>query len=235
MHAIIRQDSDTHYISAVFGHYQDKSTDDDFYSDYWIVWDSQKKRLIKWPTFLPNNNNYLRQQILIVDSDESNWNVNRDGEGCVNFLNRDLLDSITNKRQQPQNILEQCRAIDEGYVYNEFQEIKTQKDIDNLDWAFSNFHDARIKKEKLQEDGKLYVKFDSIWGCDLEVWFWGDLKYDTSSRDPYMYDPYWFASTILIQDDFVYLVDEEDMTVPEITSDYCYFKARHMKYRIIPK
>lgn len=234
MHAIIRLDRKTYYISAVFGYYRDKH-DATSYSDYWIVWDAQKKRLIKWPTIQPNNSNELRQQIVIVDSDESNWNLNEDGEGCVNFLNRNLLDSITSKRLQPQEILKQCHAMDKGYVYNEFNEIKTQKDIDDLSWAVSGLHDARIKKEELQEDSKLYVKFDGIWGCNLDVWFWGDLEYDTSSRDPDENDPYWYSSTILIQDGFTYLVDEEDMTVDEITPDYCYFKAHHMKYRIIPK
>ncbi|MCH3923257.1 hypothetical protein [Limosilactobacillus sp.] len=235
MHAIVRQENGSHYLSMVFGHYQDRQrSDDSFYYDYWIVWDAKKKRLIKWLTFQPDSQ-FLKTQILIVDSDQSDWNLNEDGEGCVNFLSRDLLDSITEKRNQPQNILNQCRNIDRGYVYGEIHEIKTQRDIEDLDWAVGNFHDARIKKEKLQDDGQLYLKFDGIWGCDLEVWFWGDLEYDTSSRDPETTDPYWFDATILLQDGFVYLVDEEGMTVEEITADYCYFKARHMKYHIIPK
>lgn len=74
----------------------------------------------------------------------------------------------------------------------------------------------------------------SIWGCQIEVWFWGDLEYDTSSRDPEFDDPYWFGATVILQDGFVYLLDEENMTVEQITSGYCYFKARHMKYHIIP-
>lgn len=57
-----------------------------------------------------------------------------------------------------------------------------------------------------------------------------------SNRDPELVDdPYWFDSTLLLHDGFVYLIDEEDMTVEKITTDYCYFKARHMEYRIIPK
>ena len=140
------------------------------------------------------------------------------------------------ENNQPQNILEQCRKIDKGYIYDEIHEIKTQKDIEDLDWTTGNFHDAYIAKKKLQDDGKLYLRFEGIWGCDLEVWFWGDLEYDMSNRDPELVDdPYWFDSTILLQDGFVYLIDEEDMTVEKITTDYCYFKARHMEYRVIPK
>lgn len=131
-------------------------------------------------------------------------------------------------------MLEQCRAMDKGYRYKAIQKVKTKKDIESLDWAVGNFHDAYIKKKKLQDDGKLYLKFNGIWGCELEVWFWGDLKYDISSRDSETDDPYWFGSTVLLQDGFIYLIDEENMTVGKITSDYCYFKARHMEYRIIP-
>ncbi len=46
--------------------------------------------------------------------------------------------------------------------------------------------------------------------------------------------PYWYGSTIILKDGFVYFVDEEEMSVDQITEGYCYFKARHMKYRIIP-
>lgn len=233
MHALVYQGNGQHYVSAVFGW----NNSDDYESannSYWIVWDSEKKRLIRWLDFRQNTK-YLLKQILIVEADQSNWNMNEKGEGCVNFLSRKFLDSLLRKRVQPRDVLEQCKAMDAGYVYEPFHEIKTRQDINDLDWAVSNFHDAYIKKEKLQDDGKLYLKFDGIWGCNLEVWLWGDLEYDTSSRDPELYDPYWFGSTILLQNGFVYLIDEEDMTVEEITSDYCYFKARHMKYRIIPR
>lgn len=74
------------------------------------------------------------------------------------------------------------------------------------------FHDARIAKEELQDDGTLYLRFDGIWGCEIEVWFWGDLDYDISSRDPETCDPYWFGLTVILQDGFVYFVDDDDMS-----------------------
>ena len=86
----------------------------------------------------------------------------------------------------------------------------------------------------MQSDGNLYLLFDGIWGCKIEVWLWGDLEYDTSSRDSKDCDPYWFCSTILLQDEFVYFIDDEDVTVDEMKNGCCWFKARHMKYHIIP-
>lgn len=240
MHAIIRQGDGKYYVSAVFGYYKDITATGDYerylesiHKPYWIVWDEEKKKLIRWLAMLPNTK-YIIPQILIVDSDQSGWNMDAEGVGCVDFLSRELLDSFLDKDIQPEEILEKCRSVDSGYVYNEISEIKSEKDIEDLEWASGGFHDARIAKEELQEDGTLYLRFDGTWGCEIEVWFWGDLEYDTSSRDPETSDPYWFGSTVILQDGFVYFVDDDDMTVDQITTGYCYFKARHMKYRIIP-
>ncbi len=106
--------------------------------------------------------------------------------------------------------------------------------FEDLECVSGRFHDARIAKEELHDE-ILYLKFDGTWGRQIEVWFWGDIEYDTSSRDPEYYDPYWFGSTVILQDGFVYLADEDDLTIDDIKKgEYCYFKARHMKYRVIP-
>ena len=200
---------------------------------YWIVWDSEKKRLIRWLSMVPDTK-YIIPQILIVDSERNNWNLDEEEVGCVDFLSRELLDSFLDDEIQPEEILSKCRAMDAGYVYNEITEVKNQQDIEDLNWVSGGFHDARIAKEKLQNDGTLYLRFDGTWGCEIEVWFSGDLEYDTSSRAPEECDPYWYGSTVILHNGFVYFVDEEDMTVDKITSGYCYFKARHMKYKVIP-
>ena len=240
MHAIIRQDDGKYYVSAVFGYYRDVTATEDYkryiesiHKPYWIVWDSEKKRLIRWLSMVPDTK-YIIPQILIVDSERNNWNLDEEEVGCVDFLSRELLDSFLDDEIQPEEILSKCRAMDAGYVYNEITEVKNQQDIEDLNWVSGGFHDARIAKEKLQNDGTLYLRFDGTWGCEIEVWFSGDLEYDTSSRAPEECDPYWYGSTVILHNGFVYFVDEEDMTVDKITSGYCYFKARHMKYKFIP-
>lgn len=240
MHAIVCQGNGKYYISAVFGYYRDITATEEYerylegiHKPYWIVWDAEKKRLIRWHAMVPNTK-YIIPQLLVVDADQSNWSIDDEGVGSVDFLNRELLDSFLDSEEQPEDILEKCRSMDAGYVYDEMQEIKTEEDIENLSWTSGGFHDARIAKEELQDDGTLYLRFDGTWGCEIEVWFWGDLDYDISSRDSETCDPYWFGSTVILQDGFVYFVDDDDMTVDKITSGYCYFKARHMKYRIIP-
>lgn len=240
MHAIVCQGNGKYYISAVFGYYRDITATEEYkrylegiHKPYWIVWDAEKKRLIRWHAMVPNTK-YIIPQLLVVDADQSNWSIDDEGVGSVDFLNRELLDSFLDSEEQPEDILEKCRSMDAGYVYDEMQAIKTEEDIETLSWTSGGFHDARIAKEELQDDGTLYLRFDGTWGCEIEVWFWGDLDYDISSRDSETCDPYWFGSTVILQDGFVYFVDDDDMTVDKITSGYCYFKARHMKYRIIP-
>lgn len=240
MHAIIRQGEGKYYVSAVFGYYKDITATDDYekylqniHNPYWIVWDAEKRRLIKWLAFAPNTK-YIIPQVIIIDADQSNWRKDENGVGCVDFLNRELLDSFLDRDEQPKEILDKCRAMDAGYVYEETTEIKTEADIVNLSWASGGFHDAFIAKEELKEDGTLYLLFEGTWGYKIEVWFRGDLEYDTSSRHSDEYDHFWLGSTVILQDGFVYLIDDDDMTVDKIGPGYCYFKARHMKYRIIP-
>lgn len=240
MHGIIRQGNGKYYVSAVFGYYDDITATDDYevylqeiHKPFWIVWDDKKERLIRWYAMTPNTK-YLIPQILIIDSDRSNWKINEKGIGCVEFLSRDLLDSFLDKEQQPEEILKMCRSVDSDYTYEEIKQIKTEKDIADLEWASGGFHDAFIEQEEILNDGTLHVMFGGVWGCKVEMWFSGELEYDTSSRNPKEYDPYWYGSTILLQNGFVYFIDDDNMTVDQISQGYTYFKAKKMKYRIIP-
>lgn len=239
MHAMILQGNGKYYVSAVFGVFnrftvkrEDKIIYQEVQDPYWIVWNESKSRLIRWSSFNPNKRNLL-PQILIVDTDQSNWKRN-DEEGCVDFLNLELLDSFLDEGQQPEDILEKCRSMDAGYVYETYREIRTPKDIEDFLCVSEDLHDAHIIREERLDDGSLYIRFDGTWGCEIEIWFWDDLEYDSSSRDPQYSDPYWFDCTLLLQDGFVYLIDEENVTVDMIKKGYCYFKARHMKYHVIP-
>ena len=262
MHAIIRQGEGKYYVSAVFGYYKDITATDDYekylqniYNAYYVVWDAEGKRLARCLAMVPDTKYilpdlptiaapnrlwrepsqiYIIPQVIIIDANQGNWRKDEEGVGCVDFLNRDLLDSFLDRDEQPKEILDKCRAMDAGYVYEETTEIKTEADIVNLSWASGGFHDAFIAKGELMGDGTLYLLFDGTWGCKIEVWFWGDLEYDTSSMNSDEYDHFWLGSTVILQDGFVYLINDDDMTVDKIAPGYCYFKARHMKYRIIP-
>jgi hypothetical protein len=240
MHALIRQGNGKYYVSAVFGYYNDVKSKDDYqrylesiHSPYYIVWDSKREHLIKWFAMQPNTK-YLIPQLLIIDTNRENWIADEDGVGGVEYLPKILADKYADSGVLPKGLFDKCVAASSRFHYNPYPEIITEKDIENLDWVSGGFHDAYIKEEHLNEDGELYLLFKGTWGCSIEVWFWGDLEYDTSSRNPEECDSYWYGSSLNIKDGFIYFVDEADMSVEEITNGYCWFKARHMKYHVIP-
>lgn len=240
MHAIIRMGEGKYYVSSVFGYYNDVESDDDYqryleriHTPYYVVFNEDKTKLIKWLNMQPDTK-YLIKQVLVIDSDVSGWNVNEeDGTGGVDFLPRELADRTITEGIVPDDIMRQCKEIEKSYTYEEYREIKTQKDIEDFDCATGNFHDACIEEQKILDGGELYLRFTGIWGCKVELWFWDDLEYCTESRNRENWDSYWSCSSLQLNNGYVYFVDEE-LEVDEITDEYCWFKARHMKYHIIP-
>ncbi len=240
MYAIVRQGEGKFYVSPVFGYYNDVKSKDDYqrylesiYTPYYVIWDEKGEQLIRCFK-MQQNTKYLIPQILIIECSQDDWILDEDGIGGVDFLPRELADQIIDSGEIPSEIFEKCKAVSKEYTYEPVQEIVTEKDIHNLEWVSGDFHDAYIEECKLLDDGSLYVLFDGIWGCEIEIWFSGDIEYDISSRNPDEDDPYWYGSTVMIQDGYIYLVDEEEMSVEQISEGYCWFKARHMKYHIIP-
>lgn len=245
MKAIIRQGEGKYYISTVFGYYNDVKSKRNYFGNwenvnipYYVVWDEKHEKLVKCFA-CAQNTNHVEPLVLMIDSDHSGWIFDEEmWIGGLEFLPRELADRLIVKGSLPDDILEKCLVADGEYVYEPYKEITTEKDADDLLLASGCFHDARIAEERLQDDGKLYVRLDGVWGCEIEVWFWGDLEYDTSSRNRQDRDPYWYGSSIILQDGFVYFVDEDNITakdIEKIDASYCYFKARHMMYHIIPE
>lgn len=66
------------YIGC-FGYYKAVTAEDDYqryleeiHKLYWIVWDKDKKRLIRWRYMVPNTK-YIIPQKFIIDSEQNNW------------------------------------------------------------------------------------------------------------------------------------------------------------------
>ena len=239
MHALVYLQNGSYYTSAVYGYYKGPATIRKGYERYWIVWNSSKTRLIRWPAMVPDKE-YLVPQILIVDSDQSNWIIDDDNDsGCVDFLTIELLISILDNNVQPEDILKKCRNAYAPYIFHDKREIKKQKDIEDLDLISMGFHDAFLTKKEFLEDGSLYLALDGIWCCELEIWFSGEIECHTATgKNGEEYDLYWGwqIATILMHEGFIYFViDEPVTTFADIKSDCCYFKARHLKYRITPR
>ena len=231
MYAIIREGDGKFYTSMVFGYY--KSSDDfDYKNRFWIVLNKAKTDLIK-QSVLQQNTKYLIPMVLITDADTNGWNKIGENQESVDFLPTEDLLSMIDGGTVPNELTRKCIELDSAYKFESIRTIGTVNDIRDLDWVSGGFHDAFIADIK-QNDDSLHILFDGTWGCKIEVWFEGDISYDTSSRDPKKWDPYWLGSTVTIDNGFVYLIDDEDVSINDINSSYCWFKARTMKYRVIP-
>ena len=231
MYAIVREGEGKFYTSMVFGYY--KSSDKtDLNNRYWIVLNKAKTALVKQHV-LQQNTKYLIPMVLITDADETDWNKINENEESVDFLPTCELLSLIDSDTLPSELTRKCIEMDKAYRFESIRTINSSEDIRDLEWVSGGFHDAYIKQIYSSENS-LYILFDGTWGCKIEVWFEGDISYDTSSRDPEKFDPYWMGSTVSIENGFVYLIDDKDVSVNDLNSDYCWFKAKTMKYRVIP-
>lgn len=237
MYAIIKQNGRT-YTSMVFGYYCPINSQDDYerylesiYNQFYIVLNEEKTHLQKLYIF-PSNEKRLNPQILITDGNQNDWALDADNHGCSDIIAVINIDTI--ETDIPEDVLQKCIKLDSEYQYNEYPKITNQNDIDNLMWTAGGFHDAHIKKLEAKDDGALYLLFDGVWGCEIEMWFEGDVSFCTESRNPDYYDPYWFESSMVIENGFIYFYDSDYIRPEELTDGYCWFKARKIKYHVIP-
>ena len=76
------------------------------------LFNEEKTKLIKWFNLQPDTE-YLIKQVLVIDSDESGWIINKqDGTGGVEFLPRELADKIISEGVVPDDIMQQCIKIE---------------------------------------------------------------------------------------------------------------------------
>lgn len=232
MYAIINRGNGRYYTSAVYGIYNNTISYYNNYKQFFIVLDEEKKRLIRCKEYNPKKRPYLYKQILITDGDMSDWIMDENGYGSMDFLPKEIALEYSQKKT-PAEILEKCLEYDSRNTYTEVRSVKTEKDIDDLMWASGYFHDAYIAELSPQEDG-IRILFDGVWGCKIEVFFTGDVSYDVHARDPEDDYSYWSGSTVTIHDGYIYLIDEDKVKVDEIDEGYCWFRGRDMSYHIIP-
>lgn len=231
MYAMIREGNGRFYSSMVFGFYK-TSDPSDYKNRYWIVLNKEKTELIKQYVY-QQNTQYIIPMVLITDADESNWSKFSENEESVDFLPTGELPLLIDQNMVPKELTQKCIDMDRAYQFEPIRKVTTLEDIRDLEWVSGGFHDAYISELKIDGD-QLCLLFDGVWGCKIEISFEGDVAYDTSGRDSKDSEPYWFGSTVTIQDGFVYLIDDEDISVWEITSGHCWFRARNMQYRVIP-
>lgn len=233
MHAVIRLGNGEWYSSAIFACYSDNA-DPSSRRHYFIVFDKSKTKLVKQPFFNPAKLPHLDQMVLFYDEDETGWLFDENGYGNVDFLPKSRALQIVADGVIPQDILAKCLAADAQHTFLPSREIRSTEDIEQLMLITGNFHDARIAELEMREDGSLYLLFDGMWGCKTELVLEGDIAYCTDCRDPEIHDPYWSGADMMIIKDYIYFADFPIPDIAELDETYCWFRAKSIKYRIIP-
>lgn len=234
MQGIIRCGNGKYYCSPIFGMYINKNALNTPFHAFVICFDESKTKLVKQPLYNPIAKPYLELMVLFTDDDQTGW-INWDNQyQGVDFLPLKLALKIVNDGLVPCEIQKRCIEYDLFEDYSVFKAIKTEDDIKTFMLITGELHDARIVKLEKQPDGSLYVLFDGVWGCSVELVFSGDVAYCAESRNPEKWDPYWFESSIVFQDGLVYFFDSSKK-LTALNDNDCWFKAKTMAYRIIPE
>jgi hypothetical protein len=241
MYGIVKKSDGKYYTSMIFGYYYSVDATDEYeqylqriYNQAYFVLNEDKTKLVKKPIF-EKDNRYLDPQVLVTDSDDSDWIYSDERNGLVDFLTEFKDCDIEN--QLPNYVLQKCIDLDATYHYIEYPEIRTKTDIQNFMTVTGGMHDARIENVEEVDGNSIHVTFEGVWGAKLEIWFAGDVSYDIEGRNPKYCDPYWFDGSVFFQDGFVWLVDDENiesLDEPIETTGYVWFKARKMTYHITP-
>lgn len=138
-----------------------------------------------------------------------------------------------------QSILDKCKELQSTVKYQEWSDIKTQKDIDVLMDCTAYFHDAYVKQ--MYADGeKQYILFDTTWGCEILFELDGNVQtnliqeYTSCEDDENMYHEF-FDSSMFIENNLIYWVDKYPVkSSAELDkSKLYYFCANNVKWKLI--
>lgn len=232
MYALINKGNGKYYTSTVYARYQEMDENDEAncWGAYFIVLNEEKTALVKQYVYDAAAAPYLQRMVLITDGEQENWRVDSQSKlGEVKLADKESLLRMVEQGFVTRELL----SLDEGYHFEAYPAIRTEKDIRNLMLVAGGFHDAYVERIE-EKDDSVYVLFAGIWGGQLEMWFAGDAAYDMSSRSDREDDPYWFDAAMVREDGFIYLVDSENAMIETIDSGYCWFKARNVTYHVIP-
>lgn len=237
MYAIIRNGKGGYDTSVVFGYYcfvsarsRRKRYWERIHNQFYVVLSADRKQLIKQPVF-PWKKRQLDPLVLITDQECGDWVMDEDGHGCVDFLAGIDFASPGETVELPPELLERCIQIDAAYSYQEYVDVTDERDLRNLHRVTGGFHDAYLEAFRQSAD-QIYVLFNGIWGCRVELWFEGEAACSDGVWDPEE-DPVWFSSALIKENGFYYLIDDDTADLKKL--DCCrWLRAKKLRCHVTP-
>ena len=116
-------------------------------------------------------------------------------------------------------------------VHHEITDVENERDVKELFQVAGGFHDACIDSLRFVDD-TVHAVFSVFYDVKLEMWFRGDASFSSGRRLP---DDYfgWQSASLIVENEYFYLVDELGMTAKDLHDPYCWFRGRKLSYRVI--
>lgn len=114
-------------------------------------------------------------------------------------------------------------------------EVITTADAENLCRVTNHFHDCCIAQYEHAND-EIHIRLDSSYGFLIDLWFKGDVA--CSLNLLYLVergDPDWQIASVLLQNDYIYLVDNTNVNLDKLSNELCWFRGKWLWYNTTPK
>ena len=185
-----------------------------------------------------HNGIYIERKVFEIDSDTDGWVEENDFRG-YDWIYQRLKKGLFKTTINADDILDKCRKMQSEITDSEWHDIKTEKDIKDMDVFTANFHDAAV--EKIYEtEQKTVIEF-SIWGGGLIVELEGDVGTNLyvgcgcTTRSDGRFDEI-FDSDMFFENGCLYWVNMEGVKSSEEIYKYddnMYFKAKNVRWKVV--
>lgn len=197
------------------------------YHEFCIVLNEDKTKLISLDTYQLINKN-IEVHVATVDADMKYWKP-KNYYGCVDFLAK--YDPETLSEEISKDDLQKCIDFDKKYHYEEWYEIKTEKDAEIMLDLTGGFHDAPIEKLDIKDD-QMKIVFGKAWGIQMEVVFKGNPVFKLNPDiDEYSW---WPDCSLFVDKGKWYLCDLPEVTSISEDKPNMYFGGKNIQYRMLP-
>lgn len=193
----------------------------------------------------------LKQQIYVTDYNSEGY-VEKDSVEFATFTAYDclgldwvlndaqLLNDIEKGKEADKKYINLAKRINNALDADEWREVKTQQDADELLSVAGGFHDSYLVGmdyvasdtdprflAKLRLNFSLYNNFNLALELDTDI----KIRYDFDTNLNYVY-----TSCIVFDKNYIYWIcDEDECTADDIDDKTLYFGAKRLRWKIVSK
>lgn len=145
----------------------------------------------------------------------------------------DVIKKILKNQPIDEEYIQKAQNTNSEIVINEWENVNSKDDINNLLSASCNFHDSYLSEMVYthNKDRKLKLTFSNCSNAVVTLLLEGDIKINFESFETYDYIIY-NVSMILNNDQIYFVLNNDVKSVDDINSNDNYFKAKVLKWKI---